>query len=430
MAREKVVLAYSGGLDTSAAIPWLREKYGVDVIALTIDVGNEKDFTAIKNKALKVGAIKALVSDAKEMFVKYFIFPAVQANALYEGVYPLATALSRPLMAKLLVDVALDEGASAVAHGCTGKGNDQVRFDVGVHALAPQLRVIAPAREWGMTREETIAYAKKHNVPVPVTVKSPYSTDENLWGKSIECGVLEDPWTEPPDDVWVWTKSPARAPAKAVYVEIGFEKGIPTAIDGEELDGVTLVRRMNEIAGEHGIGRVDHIENRLVGIKSRELYEAPAAAVIVQAHQALEAMTLSKDQLRFKSKAAIEIADIIYNGLWFSGLNRDLSAYVQSSQRYVTGTVRMKLYKGHAQVVGRKSPKSLYNLSLATYDKGDKFDQTAAVGFIHLWGLPVTTQAQVQLLPDAEEPLELMGPATPAGERSSAKGRKPRGRKR
>jgi argininosuccinate synthase len=420
MARNKTVLAYSGGLDTSVAIPWLKEKYNTDVIALTIDVGNEKDFTAVREKALKVGALKALVIDAKEMFIKYFVFPAVQANALYEGQYPLATALSRPLMAKLLVDTALEEGASAVAHGCTGKGNDQVRFDVGVHALAPQLKVIAPAREWGMTREQTMAYAEKHHVPISVTKKSPYSIDENLWGKSIECGVLEDPWIEPPEDVWVWTKSPAKAPAHPAYIEIGFETGIPVSLDGEELDGVTLVRHLNELAGEHGIGRIDHIENRLVGIKSRELYEAPAASVILQAHQALEAMTLSKDQLRFKQKVAIEIADIIYNGLWFGALNRDLSAYIQSSQRYVTGTVRLKLYKGHAQVVGRKSPKSLYSLSLATYDKGDKFDQSAAVGFIHLWGLPVVTQAQVQLLTDAEQPIALMKPESAKAKKKNA----------
>ena len=424
MAKEKVVLAYSGGLDTSVAIPWLKEKYGVEVVALTIDVGNEKDFTAVKEKAVKVGAIKAIVIDAKDMFVKYFIFPAVQANALYEGQYPLATALSRPLMAKLLVDIALEEGATSVAHGCTGKGNDQVRFDVGVHALAPQLKVIAPAREWKMTREETMAYAKKHNVPVPVTVKSPYSIDENLWGKSIECGVLEDPWTEPPEDVWVWTKSPAKAPAKPEYVEIGFDAGVPISLNGEDFGGVTLIKRINEIAGEHGIGRIDHIENRLVGIKSRELYEAPAATVILQAHQALEAMTLSKDQLRFKQKASIEIADIIYNGLWFGSLNRDLSAYVQSSQRYVTGVVRLKLYKGHVQVVGRKSPKSLYNLSLATYDKGDTFDQSAAVGFIHLWGLPVATQAQVQLLSEKEG---IMG--LPAPKQSAKTAKKPTSRK-
>jgi argininosuccinate synthase len=412
-AAKKVVLAYSGGLDTSVAVYWLKEKYGVDVITLTVDVGADNNFTAARDRALKVGAIKALVVDAKEMFVKYFIFPALQANAIYEGQYPLATALSRPLMAKLLVDTALAEGATAVAHGCTGKGNDQVRFDVGVHALAPQLEVYAPAREWNMTREQTIAYAAKHNIPVPITVKKPYSIDECLWGKAIECGILEDPWVEPPEDIWTWTKSPDKTPNKPAYVEIGFEKGIPVSLDGEEMDGVSLIQQLNELAGLHGVGRIDHIENRLVGIKSRETYEAPAATVLLQAHQALEAMTLSKDQLRFKQKTAIEIADIIYNGLWFSALNRDLSAYIQSSQRYVIGTVRVKLFKGHSMVVGRKSPKSLYNLSLATYDKGDKFDQSAAIGFIHLWGLPVTTQAQVQLLSDKDDPMTLIAPKNP-----------------
>ena len=410
---DKVVLAYSGGLDTSVAIKWLKEKYNLDVIALTIDVGNERDFSAIQQKALKVGAVKALVIDAKELFVKYFVFPALQANALYEGQYPLATALSRPLMAKLMVDTAVAEGASAVAHGCTGKGNDQVRFDVSVNALAPDLKIIAPAREWGMTREETIAYAQKHDIPIPVTVSSPYSIDENLWGKSIECGVLEDPWAEPPDDVFTWTKSPDQAPDKPQYVEIGFDKGVPVTIDGQELDGVTLIQKLNELAGKRGIGRIDHVEDRLVGIKSREIYEAPAATVLLQAHQALEAMTLSRDQLRFKQKVAMEYADLIYNGLWFSQLNRDLSAYVLSSQRYVTGAVRLKLFKGNSTIVGRKSPHSLYRLSLATYDRGDQFDQSASVGFIHLWGLPVKTQAQVQLLGDEEGPLSIMGPKEP-----------------
>jgi len=410
---DKVVLAYSGGLDTSVAIKWLKEKYNLDVIALTIDVGNERDFSAIQQKALKVGAVKALVIDGKELFVRYFIFPALQANALYEGQYPLATALSRPLMAKLLVDVALAEGASAVAHGCTGKGNDQVRFDVSVNALAPDLKIIAPAREWGMTREKTINYAQRHGIPIPVTVSSPYSIDENLWGKSIECGVLEDPWAEPPEEVFTWTKSPSQAPDKPDYVEIGFEKGIPVNIDGQQMDGVTLIQHLNELAGKHGVGRIDHVENRLVGIKSREIYEAPAATVLLQAHQALEAMTLSKDQLRFKQKVAMEYADLIYNGLWFSQLNRDLSAYILSSQRYVTGAVRLKLFKGSSIIVGRKSPHSLYRLSLATYDKGDQFDQSASVGFIHLWGLPVKTQAQVQLLGDKEGPLSIMGPKEP-----------------
>ena len=410
MANKKVVLAYSGGLDTSVAVQWLKEKYKMDVIAVTIDVGNERDFAVVKRKAIDVGAIKSVIIDAKELFVKYFIFPALQADAIYEGVYPLATALSRPLMVKLLVDIAREEGASAIAHGCTGKGNDQVRFDVGINALAPELKIIAPAREWKMTRQETIKYAKSHKIPVPVTVSSPYSIDECLWGKAIECGVLEDPWVEPPEDAYTWTKSAAKAPEKPQYLEISFDKGIPVAIDGEELNGVSLIQQLNETAGKHGVGRIDHIEDRLVGIKSREIYEAPAATVLLQAHQALESMTLSKDQLRFKQKVAVEYSELIYNGLWFSQLNRDLSAYILSSQRYVTGTVRMKLFKGHSTVVGRKSPDSLYNLSLATYDKGDQFDQSAAVGFIHLWGLPVKIQAQVQLLTDKEGPLSIMAP--------------------
>ena len=402
---DKVVLAYSGGLDTSVAIKWLKEKYNRDVIALTIDVGNERDFSAIQQKALKVGAVKALVIDAKELFVNHFIFPALQADAIYEGQYPLATALSRPLMAKLLVDAALEEEASAVAHGCTGKGNDQVRFEVSISALSPGLNTIAPAREWGMTREETINYAQRYDIPVPITAASPYSIDENLWGRSIECGVLEDPWIEPPEEVFTWTKSPAETPDKPGYVEIGFEKGIPVTIDGQKLDGISLIRRLNELAGGHGVGRIDHAENRLVGIKSREIYEAPAAVVLLQAHQALEAITLSKEQLRFKQKVAMEYADLTYNGLWFTALRQDLAAYVQSSQRFVTGTVRLKLFKGSCHLVGRKSPFSLYSFGLATYDKGDQFDQSASPGFIHIWGLSARTQAQVQLTGEIEWPL-------------------------
>ena len=410
---DKVVLAYSGGLDTSVAIKWIKEKYNLDVIALTIDVGNERDFSAVKQKALNVGAIKALVIDAKDLFVNHFIFPALMADAMYEGHYPLATALSRPLMAKLLVDVAVEEGASAVAHGCTGKGNDQVRFEVGVNALAPKLKIIAPAREWGMTREETIKYAERNNIPVPITVKNPYSIDECRWGKSIECGVLEDPWAEPPEEVYTWTKSPAETPDKPGYTEIGFEKGIPVSLDGDKMDGMNLIQRLNELAGSYGVGRIDHIENRLVGIKSREIYEAPAATVLLQAHQALENIALSKEQLRFKQKVAVEYADLIYNGLWFTVLHRDLAAYVQSTQRCVTGTVRLKLFKGHCSVVGRKSPMSLYNFSLATYDKGDAFDQSASAGFIHIWGLPVRTQAQVQLLGEADGPLSIVSDKKP-----------------
>jgi argininosuccinate synthase len=393
---EKVVLAYSGGLDTSVAIRWIKEKYNLDVIALAVDVGGERDLSAVEKKALNVGALKALVVDAKETFVKDFAFPTLQADAIYQGSYPLATALSRPLIARLLVEVAEKEGASAVAHGCTGKGNDQVRFDVSVAALAPHLRVIAPAREWGMTREQTIAYAKRHDIHVPVTSASPYSIDQNLWGRSIECGVLEDPWVEPPEDVFAWTAPAKDAPDEPCYVEISFEKGTPIGIDGRELGGISLIQELNRLAGTHGVGRIDHIEDRLVGIKSREIYEAPAAVVLFAAHQALEAMTLSREQLRFKRKVAGEYADLVYNGLWFSSFRQDLVAYVQSTQQHVTGTVRLKLLKGVCQIVGRKSPYSLYRHALATYDEGDQFDQSASVGFIHIWGLPLKVQAQIQ----------------------------------
>jgi len=410
---EKVVLAYSGGLDTSVAIKWLQDKYHLDVIAVNIDVGSERDYSALRQKALDIGAVKALVIDGKELFVKYFVFPALQANALYEGQYPLSTALSRPLMAKLLVDTAIEEDAATIVHGCTGKGNDQVRFEVSINALAPDIKIMAPAREWRMTRDETISYAREHGIPIPISASSPYSIDESLWGRAIECGVLEDPWVEPPDDVFTWTKSPAQAPDEVQYLEIEFKRGIPISLGGEEMDGVKLIQQLNEIGGRHGIGRVDHIEDRVVGIKSREIYEVPAATILLQAHQALEMMTLSREQLRFKEKVAIEYADLIYNGLWFSQLNRDLSAYIISSQLYVTGTVRLKLYKGHSMVVGRQSPKSLYNIGLATYDKGDKFDQDSAKGFIDLWGLSVKTQAQVQLLGDKQGPLSIIGPEEP-----------------
>lgn len=393
---DKAVLAYSGGLDTSVAIKWLKERYNLKVITLTADIGGYSNLEVIRQKALDIGAIKALVVDAKETFIKTFVFPALQAAAIYEGQYPLATALGRPLIAQLLVATAKKEGATIVAHGCTGKGNDQVRFDVSIAALAPELKVIAPAREWNMTREQTIAYAQDHNIPVPATTASPYSVDENLWGRSIECGALEDPWSEPPKDVFAWTRSLEETPGQPSYMEIGFEKGIPVSLDDEKLDGVTLVQRIHELAGEHGIGRIDHVENRLVGIKSREVYEAPAATVLLKAHQALEDLVLTKEQLRFKAKVASEYADLIYNGLWFTGLRQDLAAYVESSQRYVTGIVKVKLYKGNCQIVGRKSPYSLYNFSLATYDKGDVFDQSASPGFIHIWGLPVRTQARVQ----------------------------------
>jgi argininosuccinate synthase len=395
---DKVVLAYSGGLDTSVAIKWLQERHNFKVITLTLDIGNVRDLEAIRRKALDIGAEKAIVVDAKETFVNSFVFPALQADAIYEKKYPLATALGRPLIAQFLVEMARKEGAVAVAHGCTGKGNDQVRIDVSVTALAPELKVIAPAREWKMSREETIEYAQAHNIPVPVTKTSPYSIDENLWGRSIECGVLEDPWSEPPEDAFAWTRPLHRTPDQPTYVEIGFEQGIPVSVNGEKLDGVTLIQRLHLLAGEHGVGRIDHVENRLVGIKSREVYEAPAATVLLQAHQALEDLVLSKEQLRFKAKVAMEYADLIYNGLWFTAMREDLAAYIESTQRYVTGNVRVKLFKGTCQIVGRRSPYSLYELRLATYDKGDAFDQSASPGFIYIWGLPVRIQAKAQRL--------------------------------
>jgi len=393
---EKVVLAYSGGVDTSVAIKWLQEKYNLEVIAFSVDVGSEPDFPAIREKALKLGAIKAVVADARKAFVDEFVFPALKANALYQGQYPLATALARPLMARLLVETALKEGAKSVAHGCTGKGNDQVRFDVSVAGLAPDLKILAPARDWDMTRDETIDYAKKYNIPLPVTAERPYSIDQNLWGRSIECGVMEDPWAEPPEDAFIWVKSVENTPDKAEYLEIGFEKGIPVALNGKKLDGLTLIQQANDLAGKHGFGRIDHIEDRVTGIKSREVYEAPAALLLIKAHQALESLCLSKEQLRFKQIVSSEYSDLVYNGLWFTSYREDLAAYIESSQRFVTGAVRLKLHKGGATVVGRKSPYSLYRHDLATYDKGDVFDQSAAVGFIHLWGLPARTQARMQ----------------------------------
>ena len=401
---EKVVLAYSGGLDTSVAIRWIHERYGMDVVTLTADLGGDGTVDGVREKALQAGAVSAHVADVRDRFVRSYVFPALQAGALYQGVYPLATALGRPLIARLLVDTARKEGASAVAHGCTGKGNDQVRLDVSIQALAPDLKVVAPAREWEMTdRAVEIAYAKKHGIPVPVTVDRPYSVDENLWGRSVEGGVLEDSWAEPPEEVYAWTRSVKDAPGEPAYVEIAFARGVPVALDGEELDGVSLIRHVNAVAGLHGVGRIDHMEDRLVGIKSREIYEAPAATVLGQAHRALEALTLSKDQLRFKARVAQEYADLIYNGLWFTAMRQDLAAYVSSTQRYVSGTVRVRLHKGTSTVVGRQSEASLYRRDLSTYGDDDAFRHSAAEGFIHLWGLSARTQAQAQPLAQDEE---------------------------
>lgn len=404
-----VVLAYSGGLDTSVAIRWIKEKYDLDVIALTIDVGNDRDLQAIAERARKIGAVKALVVDGRADFVRYFVWPALQAGAIYEGQYPLATALARPLIARLLVEVAREEGAVAVAHGCTGKGNDQVRFDVSINTLAPDLKIIAPVREWSMTRDNEIAYAAEHNIPISVTNASPYSVDQNLWGRSVECGILEDPWAEPPEEVYAWTANPDVGAGEPGYVEITFQNGLPIALNGEELDGVTLIETLNQLAGQQGIGRIDHIEDRLVGIKSREIYETPAATVLHTAHRAIESLTLSRDQLRFKATVVDEYARLIYNGQWYSALHQDLASYVQSTQRFVSGVVRLKLSHGHCAIVGRKSEHSLYDHGLATYDSGDQFDHNAALGFIKLWGLPLTTQAQAQLLPSLGVEGNLLG---------------------
>ncbi|HEY7984896.1 MAG TPA: argininosuccinate synthase [Ktedonobacterales bacterium] len=400
---DKVILAYSGGLDTSVAIRWLRETYHLEPVTLTIDVGNERDISAVARRAQAIGAAKALTVDAREDFLRYFVWPALQANALYEGVYPLATALARPLIAKLLVDAARQEGAVAVAHGCTGKGNDQVRFDVSIGALAPDLKIIAPVREWSMTRDAEIEYAAAHGIPVAATAASPYSVDANLWGRSIECGILEDPWAEPPRDVWDWTAEPASGPARPVEITIAFERGMPVALDGEALGAVALVQRLNALAGARGVGRIDSVENRLVGIKSREVYEAPAAITLLAAHRALESLTLSRDQMRVKDHLADEYARLIYNGLWYTALHADLLAFVASTQRFVTGEVRVKLGNGTCAVVGRRAPQSLYQHALATYDRGDTFNHASALGFIELWGLPVKTQARTQLLAGGAE---------------------------
>ncbi len=390
---KKVVLAYSGGLDTSVAVAWLREQYDCEVVTLTIDVGGGSLRDGVEKRAMSAGASRAYVVDARDRFVTDFVWPHLQANALYQGAYPLATALARPLIAQLLVEVARREGADAVAHGCTGKGNDQVRFDVAVHALDPGLEVVAPMRVgMGLTRDQEIDYAAERGIEIPITKASPYSIDVNLWGRSCETGVLEDPWVTPPADAYEWTVPASDAPAP-VEITIEFEGGIPVAIDGDRLPPVELVDRISALAGAHGVGRIDHVEDRLVGIKSREIYETPAAAVLHAAHRALESLTLSKDTLRFDRLVANELAQLTYDGLWFSALHRDLRGYVASSQRVVSGEVRVRLDHGSAVVTGRRSPLSLYDKNLATYDEGDAFDHAAAVGFISIFGLPLRVEA-------------------------------------
>ena len=391
---KKVVLAYSGGLDTSVAVAWLREQHGVDVVTLTVDVGGGSMREGVAARAMSAGASRAYVVDGRDRFARQFVFPSLQADARYQGVYPLATALARPLIAQLLVEVADRERADAVAHGCTGKGNDQVRFDVAVRALDPKLEVVAPMRVgMGLSREQEIDYAAERGIEVPITKASPYSVDVNLWGRSIETGILEDPWASPPADVYEWTVDPGKAPAIPTEVIIGFEGGVPVSLDTEPIGPVELIERLNALGGRHGVGRIDHVEDRLVGIKSREIYEAPAAVILHTAHAALEGLTLSKEQLRFNHLISSEVAQATYDGLWFSALQRDLREYVRSSQQIVNGEVRLRLDHGQAIVVGRRSDDSLYDRALATYDAEDAFDHAAAVGFIRIFGLPLKTEA-------------------------------------
>ncbi len=410
---EKIVLAYSGGLDTTVAVKWLIEKRGFDVVALTIDLGSQPDLAAIRQRALSAGASRAYVLDARSPFIERFCWPALRAGALYQGQYPLATALGRPLIAQLLVEVAAREGATWIAHGSTGKGNDQVRFDVATGALAPHLKVLAPLRDgMSMTREEEIAYARAYQLPIDVKPESPYSVDENLWGRSIEAGVLEDALLIPPEDAFRWTSSVDNAPASSLLLELDFEKGIPTAVThsapsgGGQGGGASLVAELNRVGGLHGVGRIDMIEDRFVGIKSREVYEAPAAVILHAAHRALEELVLDGEASRFKTSVAQEYARLVYQGKWFTSHRRNLDAYVLSTQQLVTGRVRVNLHKGTARVVGRSSPYSLYRPKLATYSAGDQFDHQAAVGFIKLVGLPVRTQAEVQGIAETEPLLE------------------------
>ena len=391
---KKIVLAFSGGLDTSVAIPWLKEKYQAEVIALTLDLGQGRELNQIRERAVSAGATRCHVLDVRDEFARDYVLPSLQAGAMYEERYPLATALSRPLIAKKLVEIAHMENATAIAHGCTGKGNDQVRIEVSARAIDPAIAVIAPARVWGMTRTQEIEYARLHNLPVPTTKSNNYSTDQNLWGRSVECGALEDPWNEPPEDVYALTKSPSQSPDTGAYVEIEWESGLPVAVNGVAMTLTDLIDSLETIAGVHGVGRIDMVENRLVGIKSREIYEAPAGIVLHAAHRDLEGLVIPKDLQRLKQRLSQEYADIVYNGLWFSPTRDAIDAFVQNVQQRVTGTVRLKLQKGDCRVVGRKSPFALYDHGLATYDEGDSFDHSAAEGFIKIWGLPVETAAK------------------------------------
>ncbi|MEB3218366.1 MAG: argininosuccinate synthase [Nostocales cyanobacterium 94392] len=392
---KKVVLAYSGGVDTSVCIPYLKQEWGVEeVITLAADLGQGEELEPIREKAFKSGASESLIADVRETFIKDYAFKAIQANAIYENRYPLATALARPLIAKALVETAHKYEADAIAHGCTGKGNDQVRFDVAVAAMNPRLKILAPAREWGMSREETIAYGERFGIPSPVKKSSPYSIDKNMLGRSIEAGLLEDPSYEPPEEIYEMTKAIADTPDEPEYIEIGFVKGIPTTFNGESKTPIEMISQLNQSVGNHGVGRIDMIENRLVGIKSREIYESPAMVALIQAHRDLESLTLTADVSHYKRGIEETYSQLIYNGLWFSPLKAALDAFIEKTQERVSGTVRMKLFKGNAIVVGRRSDNSLYNPELATYGAEDQFDHKAAEGFIYIWGLPTRIWSQ------------------------------------
>ncbi len=385
---DKIILAYSGGLDTSVAIRWIKEKYGFEVVTLTIDLGQADDLTEIEKKSKLVGATKHYTIDAKREFVENYVFPAIKANALYECKYPVSTALARPLIAKKLVEIAHKEEAVAVGHGCTGKGNDQVRFDVTIKATDPKLKIVAPVREWKLSREEEIHYAEKHGIPVPVDLENPYSIDQNIWGRSIECGILEDPSSEPPAEVFEWTNAPEKAPDRPEYVTIEFDKGVPVAVNGKHMVPVEIVKTLNYIGGKHGVGRIDHVEDRLVGIKSREVYECPAATLLIEAHKELEKLVLTRHEVWFKQYVDSEWTNLTYTGLWDDPLKADLDGFIEKTQEHVSGEVRLKVYKGSVQVVGRSSPMSLYDTALATYDVSTTFDQTWSNGFIEIWGMP------------------------------------------
>ena len=393
MTKEKLILAYSGGLDTSVAIAWLKKDY--DVIAVCLDVGEGKDLEFIHDKALSIGAVESHVLDVKDEFAEDYVLPALQAHAYYEQKYPLVSALSRPLISKKLVEMAHKTGATAIAHGCTGKGNDQVRFEVAISALDPALKFVAPVREWKWAREEEIKFAIEHGVPVPANLDSPYSVDQNLWGRANECGVLENPWNEAPEDAFGITVAVEDAPDTPEYVDIEFKEGKPVAINGQEMKLAALIQKLNVMAGAHGVGRIDHVENRLVGIKSREIYECPGAVTLLAAHKEIEDLTLVREVSHFKPIMENELSNLIYNALWFSPATKAIMAYIKETQKVVNGTAKVKLYKGSARVVARKSPNSLYDENLATYTAADSFDQDAAIGFIKLWGLPTQVNAQV-----------------------------------